>query len=77
MANDIRVALALVTVLLLVPAAGAMAAGEETARPELWRSHSGRDPHWPRWASPGFDHIHDRPASPAWAEVTRRLRRPP
>src|SRR3954452_1255319 len=44
MANDIRGTLALVAVLLLVPAAGATA--------ELWRSRPGGDP---RWASPGYD----------------------
>jgi signal transduction histidine kinase/DNA-binding response OmpR family regulator len=52
MANDIRGALALVAVLLFVPAAVATAAGEEAVRPELWRSRAGDDP---RWAAPGWD----------------------
>jgi signal transduction histidine kinase/CheY-like chemotaxis protein/HPt (histidine-containing phosphotransfer) domain-containing protein len=59
MAHDIRGALALIAVLLLVPAAVATAAGEEEVRPELWRSQPGIDP---RWASPGLD-------DSAWREV--------
>jgi signal transduction histidine kinase/DNA-binding NarL/FixJ family response regulator len=45
-ANDIRGTLALIAVLLLVPAAGAAASGEETARPGLWKTRAGDDSAW-------------------------------
>ncbi len=52
MTNEMRGATALAAVLLLFSAAGAAAAGDGAARPELWRTRPGDDP---RWASPGWD----------------------